>query len=118
MLACGWCNEPVTVAAVGRMPKWCTNSCRHRAWEANRAAALGLVGVRLVDRTIKVHVPVVVTQHVKVPTAPKGAGWARALRDLARQLDTGKVYDRDLLAIIEALNDVQAALARRPSLRH
>ena len=117
VLACGWCGAPVLVAAVGRTPKWCSSSCRHRAWEANRAASLGLVGVRLVDRPISVRAPVVVTQHVEVPNVPKGAGWAAALRALAGQLDTGTVYDRDLPTLIEALHEVHAALARRPGLR-
>lgn len=116
-MTCGWCGGPIKLAGVGRIPKWCSNSCRHRAWESNRAAALGLVGVRLVDRTIEVQVPVVVLKQVDVPTVPKGPGWVAALHDLARQLDTSKVYDRDLPALIDALNEVHRALVRRPGLR-
>ena len=115
VLACGWCGEPVTVAAVGRTPKWCGGSCRHRAWEARRAAAHGLVAVQVVDRTIEVEVPVIVAQPVAVPTKPRDAGWAPALRDLAQQLDAGRVYDRDLPELVDALNVVLAALGRRPA---
>ena len=115
LLACGWCGEPVTVAAVGRTPKWCGGSCRHRAWEARRAAAHGLVAVQIVDRAVEVEVPVIVTQSVAVPTMPRGAGWAPALCELAQQLDTGRVYDRDLPELVDALNVVLAALGRRPA---
>src|SRR5450756_3037692 len=32
-LACGWCGSSILVPARGRVPKWCSSSCRHRAWE-------------------------------------------------------------------------------------
>ena len=42
---------------------------------------------------------------------------ADALLELARQLDAGKIYDRDLLALINALNEALDAYARRPAVR-
>ena len=103
-----------TVAKVGRTPTWCSSSCRHRAWEASNAATRGLVAVQIVSRTIDFEVPVIVTEQVQVPTMPRGAGWARALHELAHQLDVGKVYDRDVPDLLEAINIVITALGRRP----
>jgi hypothetical protein len=48
-VTCGWCGAGVTVAARGSVPKWCSATCRHRAWEQRRAAASGLVAVEVVD---------------------------------------------------------------------
>ena len=115
VLPCGWCGVPITVAKVGRTPKWCSSSCRHRAWETSRAAPGGLVAVQIVDRTIEV--PVTVIEHVEVPTTTKGAGWADALNQLAHQVDTGKVYDRDLPALVDAVDALITALTRRPRVR-
>ena len=70
--------------------------------------------MQIVDRAVEVEVPVIVAQPVAVPTVPRGAGWAPALRDLAQQLDAGRVYDRDLPELVDALNVVLAALDRRP----
>jgi hypothetical protein len=32
-VACGWCGRAVEEPARGRVPSWCSSSCRHRAWE-------------------------------------------------------------------------------------
>lgn len=71
----------------------------------------------VVDRIVEVDKPVTVIEHVEVPTLPKGADWADALHELARQVDAGKVYDRDLPAIAEGVEQVITALNRRPGLR-
>lgn len=115
VLTCGWCDARITVGAVGRLPKWCSSSCRHRAWEAKRAADRGLVAVRVVDRTIAVEVPVPVVQRLEVPINPRGAGWALALHELAKQLDTGRIYDRDLPALLHAVDELVTSLSRRPA---
>jgi hypothetical protein len=114
-LLCGWCGGQITVRATGRTPKWCSNTCRHRAWEASRAAASGAVAVRVVDRTVEVERAVTVVEQVEVPVTTKGAGWIVALHELARQLNTGRVYDRDLPVMADALNEVLDAYARRPA---
>ena len=49
-LACGWCGSPILLPARGRTPKWCSSSCRHRAWELTRAAASGHAAIQVVDR--------------------------------------------------------------------
>jgi len=113
VLTCGWCDRQLTLATVGRTPRWCSASCRHRAWETSRAAARGAVAVRVVDRAIEVEVPVPVVQRIEVPHTPKGSGWADSLAELGRQLDTGRVYDRDLPAIVGSVEVLLAALTRR-----
>lgn len=49
---------------------------------------------------------------------PKGASWANALTQLADQLDRGLIYDRDMVALGQAMDEATAALARRPWSRH
>ena len=113
LIACGWCGQQIALARVGRTPKWCSDTCRHRAWEAARAAAAGVLAVRVVDRTVEVEVPVPVVERVEVPVARSGAAWAPVLLQLARQIDAGRVYDRDLPALGDALGEVLRSLARR-----
>jgi hypothetical protein len=100
---CGWCGGPITVKATGRLPKWCSPSCRQRAWEQSRAAASGLAAVRVVERRVEV---------AKSATAGR-KDWPRLLGDLSRQLDDGRIYDRDLLALSAALTTVLDAFGRR-----
>jgi len=116
-LACGWCGSPILLPARGRIPKWCSSSCRHRAWELTRAAASGRAAVEVVDRVVEVDRLVTVVQEVPVTTVPKGAAWPAALAQLAAALDTGRVYDRDLPALAQALAGVADALDRRPGWR-
>jgi hypothetical protein len=104
---CGWCGGSIVVKATGRLPKWCSSSCRQRAWEQARAAASGLSAVRVVDRAVE----------VRVPAAPTRRDWAGLLHDLGRQLDDGRIYDRDLPDLAEALTAVLEAYHRRPSVR-
>jgi hypothetical protein len=116
-LACGWCGSPILLPARGRTPKWCSSSCRHRAWELTRAAASGRAAVQVVDRVVEVDRLVTVVQEVPVITVPKGTEWPAALAQLATALDTGRVYDRDLPALAQALAGVADALDRRPGWR-
>jgi len=116
-LACGWCGSPILLPARGRTPKWCSSSCRHRAWELTRAAASGHAAIQVVDRVVEVDRLVTVVQEVPVATAPQGAAWPAALAQLATALDTGRVYDRDLPALAQALAGVADALDRRPGWR-
>ena len=116
-MACGWCGTPILLPARGRIPKWCSSSCRHRAWELTRAAVSGRAAVQVVDRVVEVDRLVTVVQEVPVTTVPKGAAWPEALAKLATALDTGRVYDRDLPALARALAGVADALDRRPGWR-
>jgi hypothetical protein len=43
----------------------------------------------------------------------KRQDWARLLGDLARQIEDGRIYDRDLLALSIALNAVHEVFGRR-----
>src|SRR5215218_116310 len=101
---CGWCGTAMEPKARGRIPKWCSASCRQRAWEQARAAESGLAAVKVVERRVE----------VAVAAAPTRRDWARLLHDLARQLDDGRVYDRDLADLSVALNAVLDAYRRRP----
>ncbi len=120
-LVCGWCGGPLALRATGRTRKWCSDSCRRRAWETSHAVATGAVGVRVVDRQVEVQVPVQVPviERVEVETHPKGAEWVEALRVLTQQLATGRppIYDRDLPAIEAGLVAAATALYARQSER-
>jgi len=107
---CGWCHGSITSRSRGPIPKWCSATCRHRAWEQDRAAASGHSAVHVVERV------------VTVPAGPPASvprlrqlAWVDVLRELAAQLEQGAVYDRHLLAIAAALDDVVRAVDRRNS---
>lgn len=101
--ACGWCGGPITARARGPIPKWCSATCRHRAWEQARAAASGRAAVQIVERRVQVSVRQPVTRR----------DWPQALAELAAQLDDGRIYDRDLAGLSLALGAVLAAYRRR-----
>lgn len=103
---CGWCGEPITPRSRGPIPKWCSATCRHRAWEQARAAASGLSAVEVVERRVEVQVPLVPTRR----------DWPRVLGELAGQLNDGRIYDRDLPAVARALQPVLEAYRRRAHL--
>ena len=103
--ACGWCGGPINVKATGRIPKWCSPACRQRAWEQSRAAASGRSAVEIVERVVEVPVAPELT--------PRPEEWPALLRELATQLDDGRIYARDLPQLGSALNHLAAAFNRR-----
>jgi hypothetical protein len=105
---CGWCQRPITPRSRGPIPKWCSATCRHRAWEQSRAAASGRSAVEIVERVVTVAVP-------PPPSAsrPRQLTWADLLRELAFQVERGTVYDRHLPAIAAAVDDVMCAVRLR-----
>jgi DNA-directed RNA polymerase subunit RPC12/RpoP len=60
-ITCPWCGTTIPVKARGRTPKWCSDTCRHRAWEQQRAADSGRSAVQIVER------PVVVQRTTRIP---------------------------------------------------
>jgi len=105
--ACGWCGGPITLRSRGPIPKWCSATCRHRAWEQSRAAAAGRSAVEIIERVVTVAAPPPAAQ----PT-PRQLAWVDLLRELAAQVEHGVVYDRHLAAIAAALDDVMRAVRR------
>jgi hypothetical protein len=112
-LQCARCGTGITVKARGRTPKWCSEACRHRAWEQTRAAESGRAAVEIVERVVTVE------KTIKVPDKrlPHGQEWADMLASLTRQLDDGRLYDRDLSAVARASIELNQALQRRLSRR-
>jgi hypothetical protein len=108
-LECAWCGTGITVKTRGRTPKWCSNTCRHRAWEQTRAAQSGRAAVEIVERVVTVETTVKVADN----RLPRGQEWADQLRSLTRQLDDGRLYDRDLTAVARASVELNQALQRR-----
>ena len=108
-ITCAWCGTTIPVKARGRTPKWCSDTCRHRAWEQQRAADSGRSAVQIVER------PVVVqrTTRIPAPNPPRGADWAEALAQLTRLVDSGRIYDRDLRPIAAAAVVLNQSLGRR-----
>jgi hypothetical protein len=107
---CAWCHEAIIPRSRGPIPKWCSATCRHRAWEQSRAAVSGRSAVHIVER--------VVTVPAKPPASapkPRQLAWVDVLRELATQVEQGAVYDRHLLAIAAALDEVVCAVHRRSS---
>ena len=112
---CGWCDSPIEFKARGRIPKWCSAACRQRAWEQSRAAASGLSAVRIVER--RVEIPAEVPARSTAALRPRHRNWVEVLDELTAQLDTGAIYDRDLLELTGALNRALEALGRRSYVR-
>ena len=126
-VACSWCQQEVDVPAKGRVPKWCGTSCRHRAWEQHRAAKSGRSAVTVVERVVERIVtvqlaaptptrptpPAPTPPAATTPAAPTGSAWAPLLTELARQLDTGRIYTRDLNTILPGFDEALQALNRR-----
>jgi hypothetical protein len=102
--SCPWCGGVIRPRSRGPIPKWCSATCRHRAWEQTRAAASGRSAVEVVERRVE----------IPTPMAPTRRDWGPLLAELARQLVDGRVYDRDLGALATALNTVLDAYSRRP----
>ncbi|MCW3040017.1 MAG: uncharacterized protein JWM31_1922 [Solirubrobacterales bacterium] len=100
---CAWCGEPITVKATGRLPKWCSATCRQRAWEQARAASSGLSAVQVVERRVETPAPIPPTRH----------DWPHLLGELVTQLDTGRIYNRDLDELSVALTAVGVSMTRR-----
>jgi hypothetical protein len=100
---CGWCGGPITPRSRGPIPKWCSVTCRHRAWEHSRAATSGRAAVQVVERRFE----------IRVPLEPSRRDWPRLLSELAGQLDDGRVYDRDLPTLGRALDPVLRSYRRR-----
>ena len=86
-------------ARPGTDPQWCSATCRHRAWEQTRAAASGRTAVQVVERRIE----------IRVPLEPTRRDWPTLLGELTRQLDDGRIYDRDLPGLSRALQPVLEA---------
>lgn len=122
VVACGWCRRPTPVPARGRVPKWCSAACRHRAWEQRRAAASGLAAIEVVDRvveTVRIERQVK-TRAVEVPVEVVVGGppatareFASVLDELCSRLDSGRIYDRDLPIVDEAMGRAFESLMRR-----
>lgn len=109
---CGWCRGPIEPKARGRIAKWCSATCRQRAWEQSRAAASGRSAVELVERVVEI--PVRPIPGVEVARHPRHQEWPPLLEELAEQLQAGGlVYDRDLRSIARALGKVNDALSAR-----
>lgn len=101
---CAWCNGSINVQPVGRIPKWCSQTCRQRAWEQRRAAASGRSAVTVVERVITAPVP--------TTKEPVTRDWPALLDLLAQQLNRGDIYRRNLPDLAAALDRVLTAFRR------
>lgn len=108
-ITCPWCGTTIPVKARGRTPKWCSDTCRHRAWEQQRAADSGRSAVQIVERRVVVQR----TTRIPAPNPPRGADWTEALAQLTRLVDSGRIYDRDLRPIAAAAVVLNQSLGRR-----
>jgi len=117
-VACGWCGATVTVPNRGRIPKWCSATCRHRAWEQRRAAASGRAAIEVVDRPVEVMRTITKVKAViveaPIAVAPQTvAEWAGILAELTDRLDRGRIYERDVPALRPAVAALVDAFNRR-----
>ena len=118
VVTCGWCGATVTVPSRGRVPKWCSASCRHRAWEQWRAAASGLSAIEVVDRPVEVvrtvtKIKRVVVDGPQIATPRTVEESVRLLEELAARLDRGTIYHRQLPAMRPAVAAMVDSFNRR-----
>ena len=115
---CGWCGRVVEVPPRGRVPSWCSSSCRHRAWEARRADREQLADVRVVTRTIEVEKPTIRRVEIPVPTEPRTADeWSALMETFATRLAQGRIYRRDLPILSPAVRRLVEVWNRTMELR-
>lgn len=117
-VTCGWCGATTPVPSRGRVPKWCSAACRHRAWEQRRAADSGLAAIEVVDRPVEVVRTITRIKRVSVDSSQLGSPrtveeWARLLRELASRLDRGTIYDRQLSEMRPAVAALVDSFNRR-----
>jgi len=101
-VTCGWCGKAVPVPSRGRVPKWCSATCRNKAWQANHAPIEGPVRV--------------VQQRVEVPTPAEPHNveeWVEVLELLSTRLAQGRIYKRDLPVLVPAINHLLDVTDRR-----
>jgi len=69
--------------------------------------------VEIVER--RVEIPVTVEK--KISRRRAVGAWTPVLAELARQLDTGRIYDKDVAAVVAAIDVVCKSAERRIRLR-
>lgn len=109
-LTCAWCRRTFPLLSTGRLPTYCGDTCRHRAWEHRQALTGNRNAVEVVIQTVEVEAP----SRADLAVRRNGPGWVAALAELAHDLDRGRVYDRDLPALTQELQQVLQSLERRP----
>lgn len=102
-MECGWCGKSVPVPSRGRVPKWCSATCRNRAWQANHAPSQG--PVRIVEQRVQIPVPRAEPRNVDE--------WCEQLELLSTRLAQGRIYARDLPALVPAINRLVDVTERR-----
>jgi hypothetical protein len=103
VVECGWCGKSVPVPSRGRVPKWCSATCRNKGWQANHAPNQG--PVRVVQQRVQVPVPT---------SEPRSVGeWVELLELLAARLAQGRIYTRDLPALVPTINHLIDVTDRR-----
>ncbi|MCE0487290.1 hypothetical protein [Ornithinimicrobium sediminis] len=105
------------------VPKWCSSSCRHRAWEQRRAADAGLAAVDVVDRPVEVVVEkkTVVERRVTVPVpqSPRSTReWVDVLDRLTWALNTNRMDEEDLVTLEPALSRVLMSFTDQSNTLH
>jgi len=79
-----------------------------QAWEQSRAAASGRSAIQVVERVVTI--PDVAREPAR---GPRQLDWVDLLQELTAQIDSGAAYDRHMVAIAAALDDVVRAVLRR-----
>ena len=96
-------GKSVTVPTRGRVPKWCSATCRNKGWQANHAPTQG--PVRVVQQRVQVPVPTL---------EPRNVGeWVELLEVLATRLAQGRIYTRDLPVLVPTINRLIEVTDRR-----
>jgi hypothetical protein len=93
-LHCEWCSAEIPLKARGPLPRWCSPTCRHRAWQRSRAFQ-ALESGESASAQSPVALPI------------DTAGWVDLLHALSVELARARL---DRTAIACALEEVRAEL--------
>ena len=55
-IPCAWCGDPITIAATGRLPRWCSQACRQRAWVHRQADSSDRGPIEVIERLVEIEV--------------------------------------------------------------
>ncbi len=103
VVECGWCGKSVPVPSRGRVPKWCSATCRNKGWQANHAPSQG--PVRVVQQLVQVP--------VRTPEPRNVSEGVELLELLIQRLAQGRIYTRDLPTLVPTINHLIDVTDRR-----
>mgnify|MGYP001506553022 CR=1 FL=1 len=127
-LECVECGAALSYRGTGRRPRYCSQTCRNRAYETRRAARTGAVATRVVERVVEVEARLNVDAVVRwldghprrLSAVLRGMEWTREQQDGLRYGLEGAVanFRRRAVTTQSSSSDARCGSAFSGSLEH